>query len=247
MGVCTAVFGLFAGLLHWVTPTLGTGAATLEFWPLAIVALISSLAMGMLLIIGLHTRVLQPVTDAARGSAELLQRAGMMQAAQRPALISLRDGLERHAHMLDVMRASLEEGLRSQGSGAALSGSMAGAQARARHAMREMKVDLSNQQQMARALIAANETVAARLAELEEQLRSITLAQFNADTGKGAPDIGEEDAAAAEDMSYKPLAKTSFVNGDASEAKTWPGETHQSLISEYQFKDEHTRKRFGLN
>jgi hypothetical protein len=240
---------MFLGAAWSVVPGVSPSISANTFWTLALVCLIASLTLALVLMAGFHYRFFRPMGRALGKSGELLQRAEMMQAAEKPALLNLRDGLDRNAHLLDILRLSLDETLRLQASESSSPSLLAGAQARARQAIRDVKMDIASQLKVVRALLAANETVTARLAELDAQFKSFHYSDAAGSsravvphplTAPLVPPQGE--AMAKQHSSNRPL-----FSGDASESLSWPSDTHQSLISDYKFKDEHTRRRFGLN
>jgi hypothetical protein len=233
---------LYAGLVLW---SGGSDVASApSVWVTSFFCFVVSASFGLLVMVLLHVGYMRPIARKLENSEKTLVRAQLMQSAIRPALTRLRDGIERHGRTLEVMRAVLKEGTWAQSQiDGKTSGPMQGAQTRVLDALKDLKIEMNYQQQTARSLIAAHETVAARLLELGKQLQSV---KHPNKTDKNLPDSTNKGTVIPESGEDWLFSKNKSDSGK-NDPLNWPGETAEPLLPDYPFRDEHSKRRFDIH
>lgn len=253
VSLCAIALGVvthhFVSESPWLLVGAVVGAAavcTLAFWELCRLYLLRPMGVRM---------------DAAE---EILERAGLMQEAMRPALSMLAEGLIRQDAILEEVSAELvaRRGNDDSSDYASPKGGLSPRSRRLMATLKDLRRDAASRAQIASTLMAANETIGLRHSELHRAIRALRRIMRGA-SRDAVHAVGADEALIAgeadEPATMGDLAGTIFdgypesgVPGDEpgkapGGGHTWPVDPVKPLMPDFKLPRHQGRGRFGPN
>lgn len=258
-GGSLGAFALFLVCLIWLVSGTNDLPSQELRWVLLALVLVSSVVLGIGLLIGLHLKVLIPARDYMEEAEQLIDRARLMQSAMQPALDLIEEGIMNHERIVEDLRTGFPNTAKPPAGPAGKEYMMQ--RLLITDTMESLHADLSSRKRVAQTLIAANETIGKRLSELNDTLIAMNsvLTSSTGCSGKTKSDQASEtplgkmevplDPDLRGSLTLSPSASPGAPNkqGEGKNDLTWLDSTTKPLLSDFTFKDEQMKRRFEMN